>query len=131
MWGAAGVPGQEQSCAARTGVAACQDFVLNNGGSFTEACEYFSSSHSMRSAVSSCHATFCRLGGQERQDVPEQLITSLATLSPPLAFYPPRTSIYVCGFDLGYTGDNTRRTSARAPRSITIYDHLSPPMCTL
>ncbi|KAI0638972.1 concanavalin A-like lectin/glucanase domain-containing protein [Trametes polyzona] len=37
VWGAAGVPGQEQSCAARTGVAACQDFVLNNGGSFTEA----------------------------------------------------------------------------------------------
>ncbi|KAI0825225.1 concanavalin A-like lectin/glucanase domain-containing protein [Trametes gibbosa] len=37
VWGAAGVPGQDQSCAQRTGVATCQDFVLNNGGSFDEA----------------------------------------------------------------------------------------------
>ncbi|KAI0666248.1 concanavalin A-like lectin/glucanase domain-containing protein [Trametes maxima] len=37
VWGAAGVPGQDQSCAARTGVATCQDFVLNNGASFSEA----------------------------------------------------------------------------------------------
>ncbi|KAI0367518.1 hypothetical protein BV20DRAFT_950139 [Pilatotrama ljubarskyi] len=37
VWGAAGVPGQNQSCAASTGVASCQDYVLNNGASFTEA----------------------------------------------------------------------------------------------
>lgn len=40
VWDASGVPGQDQSCAARTGVASCSDFVLNNGASFTEACEY-------------------------------------------------------------------------------------------
>ncbi|KAH9850670.1 concanavalin A-like lectin/glucanase domain-containing protein [Lenzites betulinus] len=37
VWDATGVPGQDQSCAQRTGVATCQDFVLNNGGSFDEA----------------------------------------------------------------------------------------------
>ncbi|KAH9891115.1 concanavalin A-like lectin/glucanase domain-containing protein [Cubamyces lactineus] len=37
VWSAAGVPGQDQSCATRTGVATCQDFVLNHGSSFTEA----------------------------------------------------------------------------------------------
>ncbi|EIW65039.1 uncharacterized protein TRAVEDRAFT_111797, partial [Trametes versicolor FP-101664 SS1] len=37
VWDASGVPGQDQSCAARTGVASCSDFVLNNGASFTEA----------------------------------------------------------------------------------------------
>ncbi len=39
VWDASGVPGQEQSCAARTGAASCSDFVLNNGASFTEACK--------------------------------------------------------------------------------------------
>lgn len=39
VWDASGVPGQDQSCAARTGVASCSDFVLNNGASFTEACK--------------------------------------------------------------------------------------------
>ncbi|CDO70917.1 Glycoside Hydrolase Family 16 protein [Trametes cinnabarina] len=37
VWGAAGVPGQEQSCAARTNVQTCEDFVLNHGSSFTDA----------------------------------------------------------------------------------------------
>ncbi|OSD05773.1 glycoside hydrolase family 16 protein [Trametes coccinea BRFM310] len=37
VWSASGVPGQDQSCAARTNVQTCEDFVLNNGSSFTEA----------------------------------------------------------------------------------------------
>ncbi|TFK82453.1 glycoside hydrolase family 16 protein [Polyporus arcularius HHB13444] len=37
VWGAAGVPGQEQSCAARTGVATCEDYVRGNGAAFSEA----------------------------------------------------------------------------------------------
>ncbi|KAI0761695.1 concanavalin A-like lectin/glucanase domain-containing protein [Trametes elegans] len=37
VWSASGLPGQDQSCAARTGATSCQDFVLNNGASFTEA----------------------------------------------------------------------------------------------
>jgi len=43
-WGATGVPGQEQSCAQRTGVATCQQFVQQNGAAFAEACEYLLSS---------------------------------------------------------------------------------------
>ncbi|KIP03264.1 glycoside hydrolase family 16 protein [Phlebiopsis gigantea 11061_1 CR5-6] len=37
VWGTAGVPGQDQSCAQITGVAQCQDYVLNHGANFTEA----------------------------------------------------------------------------------------------
>ncbi|TCD66776.1 hypothetical protein EIP91_000967 [Steccherinum ochraceum] len=37
VWGATGVPGQEQSCAQRTGVATCEDFIRNNGSALTEA----------------------------------------------------------------------------------------------
>jgi len=37
VWSSAGVPGQEQSCAARTGYASCEDFVRNNGQAFQEA----------------------------------------------------------------------------------------------
>ncbi|KAI0757414.1 concanavalin A-like lectin/glucanase domain-containing protein [Daedaleopsis nitida] len=37
VWTAAGVPGQDQSCAQRTGAATCEDYVRNNGGAFTEA----------------------------------------------------------------------------------------------
>jgi len=37
VWGAAGIPGQEQSCAQRTGFATCEDFVRNNGNAFNEA----------------------------------------------------------------------------------------------
>jgi len=37
VWSGSGVPGQEQSCATRTGVASCSDYVLNNGGAFKEA----------------------------------------------------------------------------------------------
>lgn len=42
VWSSSGIPGQEQSCAARTGYATCQDFVQNSGGSFQEACESLS-----------------------------------------------------------------------------------------
>ncbi|OSD05799.1 glycoside hydrolase family 16 protein [Trametes coccinea BRFM310] len=36
-WNSVGSPGQEQSCAQRTGVATCADFVQNNGAAFAEA----------------------------------------------------------------------------------------------
>lgn len=38
VWSSSGAPGQEQSCAARTGYATCQDFVQNDGTAFQEAC---------------------------------------------------------------------------------------------
>jgi len=37
VWTGSGIPGQEQSCAQRTGSSTCEAFVLNNGGSFVEA----------------------------------------------------------------------------------------------
>jgi len=37
VWASSGIPGQEQSCAARTGYATCQDFVQNSGSAFQEA----------------------------------------------------------------------------------------------
>lgn len=40
VWGSAGLPGQEQSCAQMTGAATCSDFVQNNGAAFSEACEW-------------------------------------------------------------------------------------------
>lgn len=39
VWLSSGVPGQDQSCATRTGVASCEDFVRNHGSAFEEACE--------------------------------------------------------------------------------------------
>ncbi|KAI0090040.1 concanavalin A-like lectin/glucanase domain-containing protein [Irpex rosettiformis] len=37
VWTSSGIPGQEQSCAQRTGVSTCEQFVRQNGGSFSEA----------------------------------------------------------------------------------------------
>ncbi|KDQ17730.1 glycoside hydrolase family 16 protein [Botryobasidium botryosum FD-172 SS1] len=37
VWGASGVAGQGSSCAATTGAATCEQWVQNNGGSFSEA----------------------------------------------------------------------------------------------
>ncbi|OSD05800.1 glycoside hydrolase family 16 protein [Trametes coccinea BRFM310] len=37
VWNDAGSPGQEQSCAQRTGVSTCADFVQNHGSSFADA----------------------------------------------------------------------------------------------
>ncbi|GLB36525.1 putative glycoside hydrolase family 16 protein [Lyophyllum shimeji] len=37
VWNAAGIPGQEQSCAQRTGVSTCEAFVRANGAAFSEA----------------------------------------------------------------------------------------------
>ncbi|KAF8588469.1 glycoside hydrolase family 16 protein [Ramaria rubella] len=37
VWSTAGAPGQEQSCAQRTGFATCADFVQNSGSSFAQA----------------------------------------------------------------------------------------------
>lgn len=39
VWGGAGIPGQEQSCAQRTGVSTCEAFVRANGASMSEACK--------------------------------------------------------------------------------------------
>ena len=39
VWGSDNAPGQAQTCAQRTGVASCEDFVRGNGASFSEACE--------------------------------------------------------------------------------------------
>ncbi|KAI0078493.1 hypothetical protein K474DRAFT_1660304 [Panus rudis PR-1116 ss-1] len=36
-WTGSGIPGQEQSCAQRTGVATCADYVRNHGSAFSEA----------------------------------------------------------------------------------------------
>jgi len=36
-WSGSGIPGQEQSCAQRTGVATCEDFIRNNGADFAQA----------------------------------------------------------------------------------------------
>jgi hypothetical protein len=41
VWTGTGVPGQEQSCAQRTGVATCEQFVRQNGASLSEACTFF------------------------------------------------------------------------------------------
>jgi hypothetical protein len=38
VWNATGIPGQEQSCAQRTGVSTCEAFVRANGASMNEAC---------------------------------------------------------------------------------------------
>ncbi|ESK86240.1 glycoside hydrolase family 16 protein [Moniliophthora roreri MCA 2997] len=37
VWNDAGAPGQEQSCAARTGVSTCEEYVRTRGSTFTEA----------------------------------------------------------------------------------------------
>lgn len=37
VWNSAGIPGQEQSCAARTGFSTCEAFVRASGSSFNEA----------------------------------------------------------------------------------------------
>lgn len=39
VWDAAGIPGQEQSCAQRTGVRTCDEYVRRNGAAFNDACE--------------------------------------------------------------------------------------------
>jgi hypothetical protein len=37
VWSSSGIPGQEQSCADRTGFSTCQAFIQANGASFSEA----------------------------------------------------------------------------------------------
>lgn len=37
VWNSSGIPGQEQSCATRTGYSTCEAFVLASGSSFSEA----------------------------------------------------------------------------------------------
>ena len=39
VWTATGVPGQEQSCAQRTGVPTCEQFVQQNGAALSQACK--------------------------------------------------------------------------------------------
>ena len=40
VWATAGSPGQAQSCAQRTGVSTCEDFVRANGAALEQACEF-------------------------------------------------------------------------------------------
>lgn len=47
VWGSSGTPGQEQSCAQRTGVATCQQFVQQNGSAFADACKLLSAHYSV------------------------------------------------------------------------------------
>ncbi|KAI0320987.1 concanavalin A-like lectin/glucanase domain-containing protein [Amylostereum chailletii] len=37
VWSSTGVPGQDTSCAASTGVSTCEEYVRNNGNAFSEA----------------------------------------------------------------------------------------------
>ena len=37
VWNDSGIPGQETSCAQRTGYSTCDEFVQKSGASFTEA----------------------------------------------------------------------------------------------
>ncbi|KAG6876540.1 hypothetical protein C0992_010477 [Termitomyces sp. T32_za158] len=41
VWTTSGIPGQEQSCAERTGVSTCEAFVRGNGMAMAEACKDF------------------------------------------------------------------------------------------
>lgn len=40
VWSSSGIPGQEQSCAQRTGSATCEAFVRANGASMAQACMF-------------------------------------------------------------------------------------------
>ena len=40
VWATTGIPGQEQSCAQRTGFSTCEAFVRASGSSFNEACKW-------------------------------------------------------------------------------------------
>jgi len=37
LWSVSGIPGQDQSCAQRTGISTCEEFVRTNGAAFSEA----------------------------------------------------------------------------------------------
>ena len=41
VWTSSGMPGQEQSCAAQTGVATCAQYVQQNGAALSEACAFY------------------------------------------------------------------------------------------
>lgn len=40
VWSSSGIPGQEESCAQRTGFSTCEEYVRSNGANFREACEF-------------------------------------------------------------------------------------------
>lgn len=43
VWSSSGIPGQEQSCAQKTGISTCEAFVRANGAAMDEACMCFPS----------------------------------------------------------------------------------------
>jgi len=43
VWSSSGIPGQEQSCAQKTGFSTCEAFVRANGAAMDEACACFPS----------------------------------------------------------------------------------------
>lgn len=98
-WDTTGIPGQDQSCATRTGVSTCESYVQNHGSSFDEACECFSLLHIVclgwargvrvvwRCADVWRGHVLCRLGSEERQDLsdliePPSVILFPARLTP-------------------------------------------------
>jgi hypothetical protein len=70
-WAVSGTPGQEQSCAVRTGVADCVTFVRTRGDAFANACTW-PCARRVR-AGAGADGSLCRLGGEERQDLPDEL----------------------------------------------------------
>jgi len=73
-WPSTGVPGQEQSCAQRTGVSTCEAYVRNNGAALAEAC---ASLYSLPLPLRSGPLTpplLRRLGSQECADLSEQVM---------------------------------------------------------
>lgn len=71
VWGAAGIPGQEQSCAQRTGFATCDEFVRSRGAAFQEACTC--STVLIHSYAYSLVHLLGRLGGQVCANLPGAL----------------------------------------------------------
>lgn len=73
VWNAAGIPGQEQSCAQRTGVSTCEAFVRANGGAMAEACTWFLFCTSATERWTHFNIS-CSLGSEERQDLSVKLV---------------------------------------------------------
>ena len=78
VWSSSGIPGQEQSCAARTGYSTCQDFVQNDGNAFKEACTSFSNT------LQAPFIHLFRLGNQIIQAIPVEVYMKVHSRFAPL-----------------------------------------------
>ena len=62
VWAGSGIPGQEQSCAQRTGQSSCQTYVLDNGAAFSEACEFTPErTHAQLTQISDWEVSYVKL----------------------------------------------------------------------